>query len=169
MDLAVRYLVAAGHRRIAHIDGGSGMIALARRRAYLDAMAVRGLGQSAVVLEGGETQLEGQRAAMELLRAEPRPTAVIAYNDDVAVAAVAVLLQNGIRVPDDLSVIGWDDTDVASLSRVPLTTVAQQPAELASAAFDRLMQRIDGTVGDVGDIILEPALVIRESAGPAIL
>ncbi len=166
MARAVEHLAALGHRRIAHIDGGEGMISLARREAYSSAMRASGLERFASIIAGGESQLEGQQGARALVAMDPRPTAVIAYNDDVAVATVSLLEQSGLDVPGDVSVVGWDDTATARLSRVALTTVAQQPAELASAAFDRLMQRLDGVTDDLGDIVLEPELVIRSSTGP---
>lgn len=163
MRLAVAHLVEYGHRRIAHIDGGPGLTADARRRGYLDAMAAHGLAAHARILTGGQTQLDGQRAARTLLAEGDLPTALIAYNDDIAVAAIGLLAHEGIDVPREMSVIGWDDTEMAGLSHVDLTSVAQQPHEMARRAVERIVERCAGRFVDNREIILEPTLTVRSS------
>jgi DNA-binding LacI/PurR family transcriptional regulator len=163
MRLAVDHLVGLKHRRIAHLDGGDGLIAASRRDAYAEAMHARGLASEIRVVSGGQTQLDGQHAAGLLLEEGELPTALIAFNDDTAVAAIALLAQEGVDVPGQLSVVGWDDSEAAALSRVGLTSVAQQPAELARLAVERTVARIEQRRVEGHQIVLEPQLVVRSS------
>jgi DNA-binding LacI/PurR family transcriptional regulator len=167
MSLAVHHLVTLGHRRIAHLDGGDSLISVARRDGYAKAMQAHGLGSELQVVPGGQTQLEGQRAARVLLDQGDLPTALIAYNDDTAVAAMALLAQQGVDVPGRLSVVGWDDSEAASLSPVGLTSVAQQPAELARLAVERTVARIERRRVEDHQIVLEPELTVRSSTSQA--
>jgi DNA-binding LacI/PurR family transcriptional regulator len=165
---AVGHLVALGHRRIAHIDGGDTVIADARRAGYVAAMDANGLVDQTRVVQGGQTQLDGQRAARRLIDDGEPPTAVVAYNDDTAVAAMGLLAQRGIAVPGRISVIGWDDSEAAALSPVPLTSVAQRPDELARLAVERAVERVEQRPVGRREIVLEPELRVRDStAAPA--
>lgn len=166
MRAAVDHLVDLGHRDIAHVGGGPGLVAASRRAAYASAMGHHGLDVHVRVVEGGgETQLDGMRAAHELLEG-PLPTALVAYNDDVAVAVVGVLAQHGIDVPGELSVVGFDDRDIATLAAVPLTSVAQDPVALAHAAIDRAVCRADGREVIDRELVLDAVLRVRASTGP---
>ncbi|MCM3487640.1 substrate-binding domain-containing protein, partial [Kocuria rosea] len=160
---AVTHLVSLGHRRIAHLDGGSGLIAASRREAYMHAMRHQGLESDIRILPGGETQLAGQRATQKMLQDDELPTAIVAYNDDEAVAAMGVLMQHGIEVPGQVSVIGWDDSEVARLSSVDLTSIAQNPHEMARLAIERIVARVEGPGIVDREITLEPELKIRSS------
>jgi DNA-binding LacI/PurR family transcriptional regulator len=163
MAQAVDHLAGLGHRRIAHIDGGSSVISAARRDAYVKAMHAHGLDSCIRILPGGQSQLDGQRAARVLLAEGNLPTALLAYNDDTAVAAMGLLAQQDIEVPGQLSVVGWDDGEAAALSPVGLTTVAQDPTEMARLAVERIVARIEGRRVDGHEIVLEPELRIRSS------
>jgi DNA-binding LacI/PurR family transcriptional regulator len=163
MSEAVAHLVAQGHRRIAHLDGGDTLIGQARRTAFEAAMRRHELQDSLQIVPGGQAQIDGQRAALRLLAQDERPTALIAYNDDTALAAMGVFAQQGIAVPDDVSVIGWDDSQLASLSLVGLTSVAQRPDELASSAVRRVIDRISQRRVEEREIILQPTLRVRAS------
>jgi DNA-binding LacI/PurR family transcriptional regulator len=163
MQRAVEHLVGLGHRRITHLDGGEGMIGAARRDGYVKAMHAHGLGADVRVVPCGETQFDGQRAARVLLAEGELPTALVAFNDDTAVAAMAVLAQSGVELPGRLSVVGWDDSESAALAPVPLTSVAQQPAELAQLAVGRAADRIARRRVESHQIVLEPRLVVRSS------
>jgi DNA-binding LacI/PurR family transcriptional regulator len=163
MALAVQHLVGLGHRRIAHIDGGDGLIAASRRDGYAKAMQAQGLGAEIRVIPGGQSQLDGQRAARFLVDGGDLPTAITAYNDDTAVAAMSLLAQEGIDVPAHLSVVGWDDSVAAALSPVGLTSVAQAPAEMSRLAVERIVARIEGRRVEGHQIVLEPELVVRSS------
>jgi DNA-binding LacI/PurR family transcriptional regulator len=167
MAMAVDHLVALGHRRIWHVDGGDQLVADARRGGYSRAMRSHRLASHIRVIRGGEDQLDGQLAAQSMLARSALPTAVIAYNDDAAAAAMSVLAQQDIHVPKEISVVGWDDSTLARTPAFDLTSVGQRPQEMARLAIERLVTRIEG--GEVADreIILEPHLAVRGSTGPA--
>ncbi|MEQ3552751.1 LacI family DNA-binding transcriptional regulator [Pseudonocardia nematodicida] len=160
------YLAGLGHRRIAHVDGGSGPIVAARRRAYRAALDGSGLGDGPV-LRGGDSMEAGVRAARTLLELPELPTAVIGFNDDVAAGLVEGLRARGLRVPDDVSVSGWDDSPLAGLPERGLTTLRQDPAELARLAVARSVDRLRGRRPVPREVVLSPELVVRGSTGPA--
>lgn len=166
ISAAVDHLVALGHQDIAHIDGGNQPISDARRSAYLDAMRRHGLTSSVRVLTGGQTQAAGVAGALVLSEDPQPPTAVVAYNDDVAVAAIGVFTQRGLVVPDAVSVVGYDDADVAGLTPVPLTTVAQRPHELARLAVERMVARVDQQRIAEREIVLDIEFIERGSTAP---
>ena len=91
------------------------------------------------------------------------PTALITFNDDVAVSAMGMLNQAGIEMPGQMSVVGWDDSVTAALSPVPLTSVAQRPAELAQLALERIVARLEHRRLESHQIVLAPELRIRSS------
>jgi DNA-binding LacI/PurR family transcriptional regulator len=167
--LAVRHLVDLGHSRIAHLQGGSGLVAVARRDAYVQTMRDHQLeGQIDVVLCAGEDQIDGQRATRGLLESgRELPTALIAFNDDIAAAAMSVLAQHGIDVPRDLSIVGFDDGALASSPEIDLTSVRQLPHEMARLAVERIIARSEGSRVSSREIVLEPELRVRSSTGPA--
>lgn len=167
MRLAVEHLTALGHQDIAHIDGGAQLISDARRRCYRRTMRDMGLGSHVNVVPGGQTQLDGLHAAQSLLSGSELPTAVIAYNDDVAVAAMNALAQHGVRVPQDLSFVGWDDSEIARLSHVDLTSVAQDPHQLAALAVEKVLGRPDPGGTRDREVVLDPVLRVRSSTSAA--
>ncbi len=166
MDQAVRHLVSLGHRRIAHVDGGDSVIAAARQHGYQAAMRASGLESEIRVVPGGQSQLDGQRAARALLQDGDLPTALVTYNDDTAVAVMSLFAQHGVQVPAQVSVVGWDDQEAAALSPLPLTTVAQQPAEMARLALQRMVDRLENRRVADREIVLEPRLEVRSTTAP---
>lgn len=164
MRLAVDHLVDLGHERIAWVDGGRGAIATARRRGYRRQMGRRGLAKLITVVPGGPTELDGVRAGA-LIVAEPattRPTALACFNDRVAVGVRDELIRGGVFVPGELSLLGYDDSPLAALTTVELTSVSQHPFEMAQAvvaAVDRLL----GGAKTGADTVVEPQLVVRGS------
>ncbi|MFI6676229.1 LacI family DNA-binding transcriptional regulator [Kribbella sp. NPDC050470] len=167
--LAVQYLVELGHRRIAHLQGGDGLVAIARRDAYVQAMRAHRLSkQVRIVRCDGEDQLDGQRAARAMLDDKAElPTAIVAFNDDIAAAAMSVLGQQGIDVPGDVSIIGFDDSVLARGPGIELTSVQQLPREMARLAVDRVIARTAGDAVPDRELVLEPELIIRSTTGPA--
>ncbi len=159
----VDHLVGLGHRRIAHIDGGATVISDGRQAAYTAAMERHGLSREIRVVAGGQSQLDGWRAAQRLLDEGDLPTAVVAYNDDTAVAAISRFVQHGIAVPEHVSVTGFDDSEMAELSPVPLTTVAQDPAELGRRAIDRVIARVEQQRIVDREIVLDAVPRVRAS------
>jgi DNA-binding LacI/PurR family transcriptional regulator len=167
MALAVDHLVERGHRRIVHVDGGEGTISTSRREEFLRAMDAHGLRADARVLTGGLTRLEGYTAARTMLDDPHLPTAVIGFNDEVALSVLESFLHAGHRVPQDVSVIGWDNSLASKLPHVRLTTVSQDPLLIAKLAVDRAIARVEGAPVEERDIVLEPSLMVRATSGSA--
>jgi len=165
--LAVEHLVGLGHRAIVHVDGQRAPGAAQRRRGYRDAMAAAGLSRHARIVPGGLTDEDGERAADELFPRRSRPTAVAAFNDHCAAGLIAAVRQRGIGVPDGLSVVGYDDSHIAGLSTIGLTTIAQDARVLAETALDLAVRRTDDAAAPPEEVVVPPHLVQRRtSAAP---
>lgn len=160
---ATRHLLQRGHRRIAHIGGdGSHPDAHERERGYRAALQEAGLeADPALILRGDYMEDSGARAVQELLRSGAAFTALFAANDQMASGAVQALCRHGLRVPDDVSVVGFDDEACAAHACPPRTTVNPSITELgrraAAAMLDLLAQRRPNVVAP------EPELVVRQS------
>ncbi|MFF2849044.1 LacI family DNA-binding transcriptional regulator [Streptomyces sp. NPDC058001] len=164
---AVDHLAALGHRDIAHIDGGRAPGAADRRRGYLTAMARHGLADRVRVLPGGLSEDDGARAARALLATRARPTAVLAFNDRCATGALDIFLRSGVQVPAEISVVGFDDSRLARLAHIDLTTVAQNIPCLAESAVARAIARLEDGPAPEGEIVIAPHLVIRTTTTTA--
>jgi DNA-binding LacI/PurR family transcriptional regulator len=166
MIATVDHLVDLGHRSLAHVSGSSDMLHARRRRdAFLAACAARGV--DGRVVETDFSARQGGQATRVLL-AEPstRPTAITYSNDLMALAGIAVAQRAGLSVPRDLSVSGFDDSDIARYVYPSLTSVATDAVEWGAAAARSLLAAISDSAHD--DAELAPArLVVRESTGPA--
>jgi len=160
---AVAYLAGRGHRDIAFVDGGRGTIAADRRRGYQRAMRVHGLDGRARVIPGDHTEEAGVRAAPVVL--EGHPTAVIASNDRCAVGLLDRLARLGVSVPGDISVVGYDDSTLARLGHVDLTTVSQDAPRQAEEAVALLASRLDDGRTAPREVVLPPRLVVRSTTG----
>jgi DNA-binding LacI/PurR family transcriptional regulator len=163
LELVVDHLALLGHRRIVHVDGGVGPIADDRRAGYRSAMTRLGLGTEIDVVRGGATESDGQRVATELASRSLLPTAVAAFNDQVAVGLLDGFGRAGFDVPRRMSVTGYDDSPVAALVRVDLTTVNQQSAAQARWAVDAAVERLDQGRTEARQTALMPRLVMRGS------
>lgn len=164
--LAVDHLVGLGHRRIAHIDGAGAPGSSDRRLGFLRGMADHGLQDFADVLAGGLTEEAGAGGMHYLLaRQVPPPTAVIAFNDRTATGVLDVLARQGRDVPGEISVVGYDDSRLAKIPHVQMTTVSQDAPRMADAAVAAALDIVAG--GTPQDTVLTPRLVERATTGPA--
>jgi len=155
--MAVDHLVSLGHRKIVHIDGGGGSQAAPRRTGYRAAMQRHGL--TPLVIRGEYTEAAGTAAIRELVGAPP--TAVIAANDLNAVGAISALEAAGFSVPADVSVVGYDNTWLAALRHVSLTTIDQPRNEMGRLAAEALVQRVRGERAEPARHLLRPRLIVR--------
>jgi LacI family transcriptional regulator len=161
---AVRHLHGLGHRRIATITGLlDKKPGIDRLRGYRDACQALGLGFRDEYVAYGDFYFEaGQEAARRLLALDEPPTAIFAASDMMAIGAVRAAFEAGLTVPDDLSVVGFDDMQIAEHVHPPLTTVAQDKAGLGVAAARALLRQVDGADG-AETVTLPVELVVRRS------
>jgi DNA-binding LacI/PurR family transcriptional regulator len=158
--LAVEHLVALGHRAIAHIDGGRGAGAAARRSSYLATMRSHGLAEEAAIVRGAFTE-EGGANGVERLFARGKPTAIFAANDLVAVGALHALQERALRVPEDVSLVGYDNSSLAALGHINLTTIDQPRWQLGATAVRLLLERLDRGRREARHLVVSPHLVVR--------
>ena len=166
------YLIGLGHRRIALIKGHPDQIASIQRECgFRNAVSAAGLSEADVVTEQGFFSFRsGLDAAERLLDLPSPPTAIFASNDDMAAAVVSVAHRRGLSVPGDLSVVGFDDTQLATAVWPELTTIRQPVSAMAGAALELLLaelraERRGATIAPA-ERVLDHELVIRASAGP---
>ncbi|RAK52780.1 LacI family DNA-binding transcriptional regulator [Phenylobacterium deserti] len=164
-DMA-RHLLSLGHRRIGFIAGNPDQSSSALRlegcRAAVDATP----GAELIIAQGAFSYTSGLRAAEWLLDEACPPTAIFASNDDMAAAAVSVAHRRHLDVPRDLTVVGFDDTTVATTLWPPLTTIRQPVRQMAATALELLMGAIRNGAPAAGDHLLSHALVERQSTAP---
>jgi DNA-binding LacI/PurR family transcriptional regulator len=165
---ATRHLIELGHRRIAIISGPAGLWASrARLDGYRTAMQAAGLSpDERLIRSGGFTVSAGRAQACELLSLPRPPTAIVAGNDSQAFGVLQAVGERGLRVPHDLSVVGFDDVPVASWAAPPLTTVRQPLAAMAATALRMLRSDPATAAGEPRHIELATMLVVRESTAP---
>lgn len=159
--LAVAHLAGLGHRQIAHLAGGNGAQAAVRRRGYTEAMTEFGL--TPLIVPSEYTELGGVHGARALLGIAAATTAVFCANDLNAVGAIAEFEDTGLRVPADMSVVGYDNTGLAALRHISLTTIHQPRHEMGRLAVAVLLARIRGERATAARLQLEPTLVVRET------
>lgn len=159
--LVARHLLALGHRKIAHVDGGTGAGAQRRRSSFVAELALSGI--EVTVLPGDYSIDAGAAAAERLLQLPERPTAVFAANDLIALGILNHVLSEGLSVPKDIAIVGYDDMPLAGSQTISLTTIRQPIERLAE-------QSIAALTGPSGDgpfaalrILVAPELIERRS------
>ncbi len=166
MRLISEHLVGLGHERIGMISGP-----LDKASGYERYLGLRGaLADLGVALEdplvrfGNFRTFSGREGAMELLGLPSPPTALVTANNQMTLGALMAVKEMGLRIPDDVSVVGFDDPEWAPLTAPPLTTLAQPTYEMGVEAAKLLLDRIEGERdGRTRRVLLEPWLVVRES------
>jgi LacI family transcriptional regulator len=164
---AIRHLIEAGHRRIAMITNASlsYISAQQRRSGYQQAIEEAGLAVTeAYVRQGDYTPASGFLAMADLLQLTPRPTAVFVASDVVAMGAIQAIKRAGLRIPEDIAVVGFDDVPLAEYYDPPLTTVRLPAYGLGWAAGERLVRTIQGEGIDQIGLLLESELIVRNSS-----
>jgi LacI family transcriptional regulator len=172
-DLAVSHLLATGHERITYLSGPPAIRQVADRHEGA-LRALQRAGASAADLEiieaAGLNVAAGQKAGADIaaLPARTRPTAVFCANDLIALGVLQEMTRNRIRVPEDISIVGYDDIDFAAAAAVPLTSVRQPRQQLGHTAARLLLdEAADGDAHQHRQVIFEPELVVRQSTQPA--
>lgn len=166
-QLAGHYLLELGHISLAYITGPEWA---AQSRLRLEgarqALQAQGLDFDSTHIVQGDGRCEGGQEAMaRLLRSATPPTAVFCYNDLTAIGAMQAVRQAGLRVPDDISIIGYDDITYTSYVVPPLTTIKQRKYEMGSQATEMALALLDG-VEAVENVLVPGELVVRESCAP---
>ncbi len=161
--LAVEHLAGLGHRAIALIDGGSGAGAAERRSGYMAAMKQAGLASHAQVEPGDFTESGGYEAARRLLGRKRIPTAIFASNDLSALGALDAINEARLGVPDDVSLMGYDNTALAALRHISLTTIHQPRTEIGEIALKAVVRRIERPSSQARRHVLAPKLVVRQT------
>ncbi len=162
---AVTHLIREGYKRIGTITGPEhSAVGLDRKAGYIKALIERGFEiDESMIVEGDFTESGGYYAMKKMLSAKPE--AVFAASDVMAMGAMRSIRENGLRIPNDIALVGFDDLPQAALSDVPLTTVRQHVVQFGAKAFEILIDLIENGIDPPRHIILETELVIRESCG----
>jgi LacI family repressor for deo operon, udp, cdd, tsx, nupC, and nupG len=166
---ATQYLISQGHRRIAFIYGQEeSLLTKDREDGYRAAMQEAGLPiESGWVLEGKLTIEGAISATRRLLKHRQRPTAIFCANDEMAMGCMHELRRAGLRIPADMSVVGFDDTRYAEIQSPPLTTVRQPAEEIGERVIHRLLREIEEGKSHGPEAEIVPhRLIIRQSAAP---
>jgi LacI family transcriptional regulator len=163
MRLAVQHLVALGHSRIGHLAGPQNVsTGVWRLEGFRVAMQAAGLDEAGVVMAAAYSRDAGREAAQVLL-AEHRPTAIAASNDLLALGAYQALADVGLRCPENVSIIGYNDMPLVDIVAPPMTSIRISSEEMGYRAGQRILAAIAGEMADAGTELLQPSLIIRQS------
>jgi LacI family transcriptional regulator len=168
-DQATRHLLELGHRHIAAITGPPDMMATEERlRGYRAALAAAGVPADPSLVVESDWEVDGGRqAGAALLELPDPPTAIFAFNDPLAIGAMQSVVARGLRVPQDVSVVGFDDTVEAEFVTPRLTTVRQPLAEMGRMGVSLLMRLLENRSFEALHVELATQLIVRASTGPA--
>jgi LacI family transcriptional regulator len=162
------HLIHIGYRGLAIIDGPLTVSTGSERlKGFQAALKDHGisLGQD-FILHGPWSRMTGYTSAKRLLETKKRPEAIFGASDNIALGVIDAVEEMGLRIPDDIALVGFDDTDFASISRINLTTISQRKYEMGQLGVQILIDQIEGKTDNcIHKIVLEPRLIIRESCG----
>ena len=166
--MAAEHLADLGHTRIAHIAGPLELsLSRDRQQGFVEALSERGITPTAMVSSQNGWYCEaGFQAMQTILQMSQQPTALFAANDRMAIGALLAAAEAGLRVPQDLSVIGLDDIEVAAYQNPPLTTIRQSFERLATLGVQILLDLLANKEPDQSNIVIEPELIVRCSTSP---
>ncbi len=172
-ELATAHLLEQGHRRIAFVHGPLSIRQCAdRRRGVLRAVRAAGMDPDQVIVDITTPALktrDGEESAEKLLRARVKPTAVFCANDLLALGVMRGLTRQGISIPKDMALVGYDDVEFASMLSIPLTSIRQPKYELGRAAAELLLDETSNpTSHQHKHIVYQPELIVRESSCSAV-
>ena len=162
----LRELSRLRHLGLLSFDGGDLPAAARRRRGYRQAMQRHRLQHEIRIPPGDYTEESGATAGRSLLQDPQLPTAIFAANDRCAHGVLDTLTRARVDVPGDVSVVGYDDSDIARLSFIDLTTIRQDATQMAEHAVQAIVERLDQGRTDAREIVLDPTLVVRGTTGP---
>ena len=165
---AVNYLTQMGHKRVAQIAGpDTAVLCQFREQGYQQALRRSGITRNPDYSVGGDFSFEsGAQAVRQLLALSEPPTAIFCHNDTMAIGAIQEAKRLGTRVPQDLSVVGFDDIQFAQYCDPPLTTISQPRYEIGRQAMLMMLELLRGNDVQAGSRLLETQLVVRDSAAP---
>jgi len=168
IDAAVEHLSILGHTAIGFISGPMDLTsARVRRRAFVNSMKRKGLKLDRSLIEEGNHRMDGGHEAMaRLLDKAVRPTAVLTSNDMTAIGAMGAIFERGLKVPQDISLIGFDDIELSAFTQPGLTTVRLSRQEIAKIAFRALYDVKLNASAKGAEFTIQPTLIERKSTGP---
>ena len=166
--LAAEHLLGLGYNRLAHISGPLYLrLARERQAGFQDHIAAHGARLGPVTCAEGDWTCDAGYAAMQSILAQgPPPSGVFAANDRMAIGAMAAMAAAGLRVPDDVAIVGLDDIEVSAYQLPALTTIQQSFAELATAALHLLLDLLADHTPVATQIVMQPRLIVRQSTRP---
>ena len=165
---AVEHLIKLGHRRIGIIGGSSeSSVGFERLEGGKRALAAYGLKQfNDYFLEGDFLKESGYRGGMKFIKMAEPPTAVFAANDYMALGTYQAVMEEGLKVPEEIAIVGFNDIEFTSMKGIELTTIGQKKYEMGALSVENLVERIEGrNVHPPQEIILKPELIIRRTCG----
>ncbi|QQE79915.1 substrate-binding domain-containing protein [Alicyclobacillus sp. SO9] len=164
--MATSHLLELGHRKIVHVSGPKNdRVSRLRRQGYVDCLLSWDSSLVPVVEEGAMTRESGYQLGKRILQLDSRPSAVFVASDVMAIGLMQAVLEQGLKIPRDLSVIGFDDIPLASEQVVPLTTISQNATDVGRQMARQMVAQLEGKVPE--QHILMPELVVRQSTGAA--
>jgi LacI family transcriptional regulator len=165
--IGTKHLIELGHKRVGHLRGTNASTSLGRYEGYKKALSQSGISVSkSLVRECGFAEADGYKAMKSWIKDRGLPSAIFAANDPAAIGAMSALHEDGIRVPEDIAIVGAGSVHYGDMLRVPLTTVSWSTLEMGQAAAQLLLESIeDKSMNKVKQVVIKPSLVVRRSCG----